>query len=103
MKDREEIKQKLQAAVTTGNLTEIALREVLSSYFSKKRVEKMNSLVMDFNGKKTLDEMLPGIASLAALVEMENDLMGQVIKKNLAHKRIGELENEGRNEPPREY
>ncbi len=96
-------KEKLQATVTRGNLVDIAMREVLSGYFAKKRIEKVASLVSQFNGKSTATDMLPTIAAISALVEMENDLTGQVAHRDVAVKRIGELENESNAEVYREY
>jgi hypothetical protein len=96
-------KEKLQAAVNRGNLVDIALREVLNGYFTRKMTEKVAVLVAEFSEKKSPTEMLSTIAAISSLVEMENDLKVQVSRRDVAHKRMGEIENESNAEGYREY
>lgn len=96
-------KDKLQATINRGNLVEIAFREVLAEYFKRKQQEKVAVLVHEFSEKKSPTEMLPTIAAISALVEMELDLKVQVSRRDQAHKKMGEIENESASKGYTEY
>lgn len=94
---------KLQSAISKGNLADIALKNTMAEYIARARVEKLGILVAYYKEGKLGNELISIVAGLAALTDLENDLKGQVIARDRAHKRIEEIENEAAAIQYREY
>jgi hypothetical protein len=94
---------KLNAQIKRGNMAEIALQSSVSSYCARAKEQYLATLISLFKEGKTGMEMISIVAQLAAIGEIERELLSQVAMRDKAARRIGEIENEHASTIHREY